>query len=81
MKFVSKYNQLKLQVVKNIQTTTPGFVLTSLSFKTAERNNKIPKYNQQYEAPHKSCITKFDYCLPPEEINIPAENGYSLHQR
>jgi len=52
--------------MKNIQSGTPAFVLTSLSLqKDAARSE------QQYlntDAAKNSSIIKFDYCLPPESL-------------
>jgi len=65
--------------MKSIQSTTPGFVLTSMSFKTAENKKNIQPNNQQYSTSHKSSIAKFDYCLPPEENNTSTDAAMSLH--
>ena len=65
----SKYSQLKNYCMNNIPTTTPGFVLTSLSFNT-EQNKKNAEQNFEHRyASQKSSIAKFDYCLPPEEAS------------
>ncbi len=50
--------------MKNIQTTSPGFVLTSLSFRQKTDQNAWEQTNIQQH----SSITKFDYCLPPDEL-------------
>jgi hypothetical protein len=60
--------------MKNIQTTTPGFVLTSLSFRQNDGQKKDQNSWQQTSIPQHSSITKFDYCLPPDEL-IAAETG------
>ena len=54
--------------MKHMQPTTPGFVLTSMSFKQTDiqKTNKNA-WQQTNNQPHSS-IAKFDYCLPPEEL-------------
>jgi hypothetical protein len=52
--------------MKSTPLTTPGFVLTSLSF--GQNTNDTSKKSKA-EVTHQSCITKFDYCLPPDEFN------------
>ncbi len=59
--------------MKNIATTTPAFVLTSLSYKM-QGKEEYP--GQNIHLP-KSSISKFDYCLPPEAENIPHGTKYS----
>lgn len=59
-----------------MQLTAPGFILTSLSLKLAEKKEKTKQPTQnQYNA--RSSIAKFDYCLPPDgQIeNTPANNS------
>jgi len=53
--------------MNNMQATTPGFVLTSLSFRQTENKN-TPHQQEANTEPHSS-IAKFDYCLPPEEAD------------
>lgn len=55
--------------MNNKQSSSPVFVLTSLSF--ANSNNKtLPLHNHHHETKRSSSsIAKFDYCLPPDEIN------------
>jgi hypothetical protein len=65
--------------MKNMQKTTPGFVLTSLSFKPAESKKNKPQLNQQFDTLHKSSITKFDYCLPPEDAGTAGEPGMNFN--
>lgn len=80
MKFVlivqpkSKNNSMK-----NMQATTPGFVLTSMSFKQADSKKNQAVNQQQFEPVHKSSIAKFDYCLPPEENNGPNDFIWNYH--
>ena len=50
--------------MKNMQTTTAGFVLTSLSFWQTENKKATRQTNMEYH----SSIAKFDYCLPPDEF-------------
>jgi len=52
--------------MKNNTTTTPAFVLTSLSYKMQEKE----EYPGQNIHLPKSSISKFDYCLPPDTENI-----------
>jgi len=52
--------------MKNMQNTNGGFILTSISYSNQKRND----YNHsllQTSAETKRTITKYDYCLPPEE--------------
>ncbi|MES2848289.1 MAG: hypothetical protein V4685_04500 [Bacteroidota bacterium] len=60
--------------MKNIQTSTPGFVLTSLSFRQTDGQKAAHNGWQQTNIPPHSSITKFDYCLPPDEL-IAAETS------
>ncbi len=55
--------------MKNMHSSSPGFVLTSLSF--AQADNKAPKHKKRKlsATAHSSSIIKFDYCLPPDEFN------------
>lgn len=55
--------------MKNMSSSTPGFVLTSLSF--GQNENKTLKHikRQPSATIPPSSIAKFDYCLPPEEFN------------
>lgn len=55
--------------MKNMQPTTPGFVMTSLSW--GQNNNKAykQKKGKSSNTTHQSSIAKFDYCLPPDEFN------------
>ena len=55
--------------MKAMQQTTPGFVLTSLSFKPAKTRKNKQQQARQFALIHNSSITKFDYCLPPDELN------------
>ena len=64
--------------MNNMQATTAGFVLTSLSFSTAENKKAAEQNFQQPAVSQKSSITKFDYCLPPEE-NSNAEMKSNNH--
>ena len=52
--------------MKNIQNQNTGFILTSISYSDQKRNNF---YQRQAKAVEeiKKVITKYDYCLPPEE--------------
>jgi hypothetical protein len=68
MIFALKYSHLKIICMKNMQGTTPAFVLTSLSFKQIE-NKTTTQQQWQPNMEHRSTIAKFDYCLPPEELN------------
>lgn len=52
-----------------MQPTTPGFVLTSLSFNTSEKKKTAATQWPQHEQRSHSAITKFDYCLPPDDCN------------
>jgi hypothetical protein len=54
--------------MKSTPLTTPGFVLTSLSF-GQNANDTIKSKKNKTQGTHQSCITKFDYCLPPDEFN------------
>jgi hypothetical protein len=65
--------------MKNMQATTPGFVLTSMSFKPADNQKGKQSSHQQFESVHKSSIAKFDYCLPPEENNGPNDFILNYH--
>ncbi|MBL0356879.1 MAG: hypothetical protein IPP72_08275 [Chitinophagaceae bacterium] len=67
--------------MKSVQSTSPGFVLTSLSFQASESKKNLLQTNQQYVASHKSSIAKFDYCLPPDDINAAAETGFGINAR
>jgi hypothetical protein len=51
--------------MNNMQTTTPGFVLTSLSFNTREKKKTIQHVENNNGH---SSIAKFDYCLPPDDF-------------
>lgn len=55
--------------MKNMQPSTPGFVLTSLSF--GKNENKTLKHRKHTTSVtvQSSSIAKFDYCLPPDELN------------
>lgn len=55
--------------MKNMQPTTPGFVLTSLSY--GQNNSKVLKQKKSKHSNNtqQSSIAKFDYCLPPDEFN------------
>lgn len=55
--------------MKNMQPTTPGFVLTSLSLNKRDRNLSKSK-KQLISTTQQSSIIKFDYCLPPDEFNF-----------
>lgn len=64
-----EYSHVKIYCMQHIPSTTPGFVLTSLSFrKTENKTTTIPSW-QQAVTENRSSIAKFDYCLPPEELN------------
>lgn len=65
--------------MKNTLSTTPGFVLTSLSFKNSEREKAVLPNQQPFAASHRSSIAKFDYCLPPEESSSVVNAGNSSH--
>lgn len=52
--------------MKNIQSQNTGFILTSISFSDQKRNNFYQR-QVQAEGVSKKVITKYDYCLPPEE--------------
>ena len=65
--------------MKNMQSTTPGFVLTSMSFKQADSKKNQQANHQLFEPVHKSSIAKFDYCLPPEENNGQNDFGLNYH--
>lgn len=52
-----------------MQPTTTGFVLTSLSLWQTENKKTTQKNWQQKNIENHSSIAKFDYCLPPEELN------------
>jgi hypothetical protein len=55
--------------MKNMQSSNSGFILTSISYS----NQKREDYHQpllQPAAETKRVITKYDYCLPPEEIEF-----------
>lgn len=60
--------------MKHIPSTTPGFVLTSLSFRKTENKKTTAKSWQQTGIESRS-IAKFDYCLPPEELNNGEQAG------
>jgi len=52
--------------MKNMQNSNGSFILTSISYTNPKRND----YQQplmQPAAEIKRTITKYDYCLPPEE--------------
>jgi len=53
--------------MNNVQPSTPGFVLTSLSF--GQNESKTLKHRTHAASVQPSSIAKFDYCLPPEEFN------------
>ncbi|HOZ80259.1 MAG TPA: hypothetical protein PLY34_19845 [Ferruginibacter sp.] len=55
--------------MNNVQPSTPGFVLTSLSFGQSEIKALKHKKHQPSASVHTSSIAKFDYCLPPDEFN------------
>jgi hypothetical protein len=55
--------------MKNMQPSTPGFVLTSLSLGQNDNKAQNNKNHQASAAVHQSSIVKFDYCLPPDELN------------
>ncbi len=65
--------------MKNMQATTPGFVLTSMSFKSADSKKNQQASHQHFDSMHKSSIAKFDYCLPPQEHNGPDEFILNYH--
>ncbi len=55
--------------MKNMQSANTGFILTSISYSNQKRN----EYSQtmlQLEIETKRIITKYDYCLPPEEKEL-----------
>ena len=54
--------------MNNMQATTAGFVLTSLSFQQTENKKASLQTWQQTNMEHRSSIAKFDYCLPPDEF-------------
>jgi hypothetical protein len=60
--------------MKHIPSTTPGFVLTSLSFRKNE-NKKATAKSWQPTGIESRSIAKFDYCLPPEELNSSDQAG------
>ena len=64
--------------MKNIQSSTPGFVLTSISFSKKSENATSSVFQNQLKEKQQSCITKFDYCLPPDEY-INGEAGKQTH--
>jgi hypothetical protein len=51
--------------MNNMQTTTPGFVLTSLSFRQTDKKKTI---QEPVNSRSQSSIAKFDYCLPPDDF-------------
>jgi hypothetical protein len=61
-----------------MQSTTPGFVLTSLSLCQTENKKTTQNLWQQTNIEKHSNIAKFDYCLPPDEFNI-AEQADNRH--
>ena len=52
--------------MKNLQQQNTGFILTSISYSDQKRNDFYQR-QMQAEAVSKKVITKYDYCLPPEE--------------
>lgn len=55
--------------MKSIQKLNAGFILTSISYSNQKRND----YQQpllQSAAETKRVITKYDYCLPPDETEF-----------
>jgi hypothetical protein len=65
--------------MKNTLSTTPGFVLTSLSFKNSVREKVALPNERPFTASHRSSIAKFDYCLPPEESITTGNAGTNSH--
>jgi|GEM_PF-1941332 len=55
--------------MNNVQPSTPGFILTSLSFGQNESNTLKQKKRNASAPVQPSSIAKFDYCLPPDEYN------------
>ena len=53
--------------MKNLQSTNGGFILTSISFKAIEKRNNYYPIAENTGETMKRIITKYDYCLPPEE--------------
>lgn len=55
--------------MNNMQPSTPGFVLTSLTYRTDDNNNLQQNNRKPAATEQPSSIAKFDYCLPPGELN------------
>jgi hypothetical protein len=55
--------------MNNVQPSTPGFVLTSLSFGQNKKNTLKIRNHSTSATESPSSIAKFDYCLPPDEFN------------
>ncbi len=52
--------------MKNMQNLNGSFILTSISYSNQKRNG-YPQPMLQPGIETKRIITKYDYCLPPEE--------------
>ena len=52
--------------MKNMENLNGGFILTSISYSNQKRN-EYSEPMMQPEIETKRIITKYDYCLPPEE--------------
>lgn len=53
--------------MKNIQSGTPGFVLTSMSISKNNQYQPVAGFQNPSNTKQQSTIAKFDYCLPPDE--------------
>ncbi len=64
--------------MKNIQSSTPGFVLTSMSFSKNNQHQQGAGFQNPSNTKPQSSIAKFDYCLPPDEY-VAGEAGKQTH--
>lgn len=55
--------------MKNILNQNTGFILTSISYSDQKRNDHYQR-SLQFAESTKRVITKYDYCLPPEEKDL-----------
>jgi hypothetical protein len=55
--------------MKNMQSLNAGFILTSISY-TDQKINNYRQQREQLPAETKRSITKYDYCLPPDDKKL-----------
>ena len=52
--------------MENVQKLNAGFILTSISY-SDQKQNEYLRQLQHLPAEVKRSITKYDYCLPPDD--------------